>query len=122
MGRLEGMQMKQILLIASLFTLISTQAFAGFFTNRQGWNDKDPALKKGYVMGAYDEMTTPWVTDKEDIVTQKRKISKCAVDMGLSDDSLVEIVDNYYTDLEQWSNPPNIALRVGLLKVCKMLQ
>lgn len=73
-------------------------------------------------MGAYDEMTTPRVTDKEDIVTQKRKISKCVVDMGLSDDSLVEIVDNYYTDLEQWSNPPNIALRVGLLKVCKMLQ
>ena len=116
------MQMKQILLIASLLTLISTQASAGFFNNRQDWHDSNPALKKGYVMGVYDEILTPFESDSEDYIARKRKLSKCVVDMGLTDDSLVEIVDNYYTDLDQWSNPPNIALRVGLLKVCKMLQ
>ena len=73
-------------------------------------------------MGVHDEILTPFESDSEDYIARKRKLSKCVVDMGFTDESLVEIVDNYYTDLDQWSNPPNIALRVGLLKVCKMLQ
>ncbi|MDA9795757.1 hypothetical protein N9C22_05860 [Paracoccaceae bacterium] len=111
--------MKQFLLAASLLTLIGTQASAAFLTNRQQWNDANPVIKKGFVHGVFAEMIEIWLEDKSRIINLKAKVHRCAGDMALTDKALVEIVDNYYTDLENWSHPANVALRLGLAKVCK---
>ena len=41
-------------------------------------------------------------------------------DMAITDIALMEIVDSHYTDLENWGDSANIALRQGLFKVCKV--
>jgi len=34
--------------------------------------------------------------------------------------SFVEIVNEYYSDEENWNTPPNIALDIGLKKFCNI--
>ena len=111
--------MKQFLLAASLLMFIGSQASAAFLNNRQEWNDATTLQKIGFVQGVFAELVTIWTTDSESIATQKTKLNKCAVEMGLTSSSMVDIVDKHYDDLENWSQRANIALRLGLLKICK---
>ena len=112
--------MKQFLLAVSLLTLIGTQASAGFLTNRQEWNNASETKKLGYVQGVYSEMTLVWPSDTQDTLARKRAKKNCAQDLGLTDRALVEIVDSHYTDLENWTDPANIALHFGMVKICKV--
>jgi len=112
--------MKQILLIVSLSMLIGTQASAVFFPNRQAWDGASYVEKRGFVQGVFDEMLEVWSTDTQDTMARKRKVYRCAADMALTDTSLVEIVDSHYSNLENWGDSANIALRLGLFKICKV--
>ena len=114
--------MKQFLLAASLLTLIGTQASAGFLTNRQEWNNASHNQKAGFVQGVFSEMVMNWTTDSKTITDLKAKLHICVSDMKLTDLALVDVVDSHYTDLEQWADPANIALRIGLLKVCNLYE
>ncbi|MDA8740845.1 hypothetical protein N9M73_06945 [Rhodobacteraceae bacterium] len=49
----EGMQMKQILLIASLLTFMGTQVSAVFLINSQEWNAAAEMTQAGFVQGVY---------------------------------------------------------------------
>lgn len=112
--------MKQTLLLVSLLTLIGSQASAAFLTNRQEWNDANSVIKKGFVQGVFAEMIEIWLSDQSEIILLKQKVYRCARDMAMTDIALMEIVDSHYTDLENWGDSANIALRQGLFKVCKV--
>jgi hypothetical protein len=67
-------------------------------------------------------MVMNWTTDSKTTTDLKAKLHICVSDMKLTDFALVDVVDSHYTDLEQWADPANIALRIGLLKVCNLYE
>ena len=111
--------MKQFLLAASLLTFIGSQASAGFQSNRGDWNDLPSAQKVGFVQGVLTEWMQRFTSDSESIIAQKEKVSRCVIDEDFRGSDLVDIIDGHYTNLENWTDPPHIAVRVGLLKVCR---
>jgi hypothetical protein len=62
----------------------------------------------------------PYTTDSTDIISLKQDVLKCVMEEDVKAGDLIDIIDNHYTNLENWTDPPHIALRLGLLKVCRL--
>ncbi|MDB9740223.1 hypothetical protein OAA87_02070 [Amylibacter sp.] len=107
------------IILTLLLLIISTQTSSGFLDNRQAWQTMPELKKTGYVMGVVDEMIQLISSDIPEESTRKLRLRDCIIKMQLDTDAIKDIVDNHYTDLGNWQNPPNIALRQGLWKVCK---
>ena len=112
--------MKQFLLAASLLTFIGSQASAGYFDNRGDWKDLPQAQKVGFVQGVLTEWMQKYTTDSTDISSLKEDVQRCVLEEEFKGSDLIDIIDNHYTNLENWTNSPHIALRIGLLKVCRL--
>ena len=107
------------IILTLLLLIISTQTSSGFLDNRQAWQTMPELKKTGYVMGVVDEMIQLISSDIPEESTRKLRLRDCIIKMQLDTDAIKDIVDNHYTDLGNRQNPPNIALRQGLWKVCK---
>jgi hypothetical protein len=108
------------IILTLLLLIISTQASSSFVNNRQEWETMPELKQTGYVMGVVEEMIQLISSDIPETRTHKVRLHDCIIKMQLDTEALKDIVDNYYTDLGNWQNSPNIALRQGLWKVCKM--
>ena len=43
---------------------------------------------------------------------------KCLLDKDFNSSDMIEVVNNFYSDLSKWEAPPFQALLLGLRKVC----
>lgn len=96
----------------ALLTTLASQAEAGFVKNRSGWEELTSDAQSGYVMGAYDWMSQ--VAPVEDNLS----IHNCVINIGFNSSDMIEVVNNFYSDLSKWEAPPFQALLLGLRKVC----
>ena len=76
----------------------------------------------GFVQGFLTEWMQRYTTDSTHINSQKEDVQRCVIEEAFKGSHLVDIIDNHYTNLEHWTDPPHIALRIGLLKVCKIYE
>ena len=111
--------MKQVLLIVSLLMLIGTQASAGYFSNRGDWKDLPEAQKAGFGQGVLSQYLQTFKNDSAAVIAEKEEIANCVIDEDFRASDLVDIIDSHYTNLENWTDAPHNALRIGLLKVCR---
>lgn len=65
-------------------------------------------------------MTLVVTTDSARTASWKQKITDCVYNMKLTGSDMKDVIDTHYSELENWQNPPNIALRLGLQKVCQV--
>ena len=65
-------------------------------------------------------MTLFVTTDSARTASWKQKITDCAYNMKLTGSDMKDVIDTHYSELENWQNPPNFALRLGLQKVCQV--
>jgi hypothetical protein len=111
--------MKQFFLAVSLLTLIGTQASAAFPTNRQNWDELPQMYKFGFAVGVYMEMSQGYVFDSPEADKVSDIYFECVRDLQINAGSMVKIIDTFYSELENFSEPANLALVHGLAKVCK---
>lgn len=111
--------MKQFLLAASLLTFIGSQASAGYFDNRGDWKDMPRWEQIGFVQGVLSQALQRFQNDSAEVLAEKEEIARCVLDEDFSASDLVDIVDGHYTNLENWTNPPHVALSLGVGKVCR---
>ena len=78
------------------------------------------SILRQYAQGAFDEMTLVMTTDPDKITRWKNKVLNCAVNMKLTANNMIEVINTHYSELENWQYPPHIALRQGLQKVCQV--
>ena len=107
-------------ILAVLLVIISTKASSGFWDNRQDWEKSTKMAQLGYAPGVFDEMTLTMHYDTPEVAATKNEFRECVMKMQLNVGALRDIIDNHYTDLANWQDPPKIALRIGLMKVCKI--
>jgi len=109
------------IILAVVLMIISTQASSvGFLADRQDWEKNSELAQIGYAMGVLDEMIQHMYHDTSEVTANKDQLIACIVKMQLDSNTLPDIIENHYSDLGNWQDPPQIALRIGLLKVCKM--
>ena len=109
------------IILAVVLMIISTQASSvGFLADRQDWEKHSGLAQIGYAMGALDEMIQYMPYDTPEVTAIKDQLIACIVKMQLDSNTLPDIIETHYSDLGNWQDPPQIALRIGLLKVCKM--
>ena len=110
---------KHITILSAFLMMITPQVSSGIVENRDSWNKMDLTLKFGYVIGVWDTMTLYLVGEPKRATSYKDKLLACGNQMELAM-SFVEIVNEYYSDEENWNTPPNIALDIGLKKFCNI--
>ena len=107
-------------IFTALILTFATQAAAGFLVDRNDWNRMSLSSQNFYAMGNFDQIIVDITNDAKRVKKMKDKIEKCALEMNLQSTDLVDIVNAHYQDLENWQHPPNVALLLGLGKVCKL--
>ena len=108
-------------IMISLLLAFATQAVAGFVINRQKWQGLGafPGYQNGYALGVYDQFTQRYVGAETDNA-MRFQITKCSKDLGLTSLDFVDIINNQFTNLENWKMPPYMALAAGLIEVCNI--
>lgn len=113
--------MKLLTITSAFLIMIFTQASsAGFLRDRQDWEKQSGQAQIGYAMGVLDEMIQHMYHDTPDTTSDKDQLVACIVKLQLDSEALSDIIESHYSDLGNWQDPPKIALRIGLMKVCKM--
>tara|TARA_B100000780_G_C21052023_1_gene422502 strand:- start:142 stop:495 length:354 start_codon:yes stop_codon:yes gene_type:complete len=110
-------------IMIALLLAFATQSMAGFVINKQKWQDLAafPGYQNGYALGAYDQFTQRYVgAEAENEVRQQ--ITSCSKNLELTSRDFVDIINNQYTDLENWKTAPYMILLHGLIEVCNIKQ
>jgi len=110
--------MKHLVLSLSLTVSLATAAQSGYINNRDDWVNFDKELKEPFVLGMYEVITSHAhdATAKE--IKWKKTVLDCMYEMEASATTLVDMVDNYYQDLGNWSKPLIQAVIDGLHEIC----
>ena len=111
--------MKHLLLILSFTLSLATSANAGFYNDRSDWNELGH-LKPFYLQGLFDEISLMKLGDDDTTLEFKANLHDCISQYGVKADTLVDMVDNYYQDVANWTVRPRHALVQSLIKFCKL--
>ena len=111
--------MKQLLLILSLTLGLATAANAGFYNDRSDWNELGN-FKEYYVMGLFDVISLKNLGDDDAKLKFKDNLVNCIIKYKVKSNTLVDLVDNYYQDVANWTVRPKSALVQSLIKFCKL--
>ena len=113
--------MKRLLTISLFISALTTTASAGFIDNKTLWDQMSNLQKTGYVQGVFDFFTQTR-SDNEELNSLKEQRLQCLVDMDMTAQGVVDLVDTMYqNDISIWKHPPFIALINGLTKCVETL-
>lgn len=104
-----------ILTTATVLAINPMQA-ATFLNKKADWDKLSGLEQLGYVMGVFD-WNQVGVTG-ETLYSYRTDLGNCVVDLGLTSNHMIEIVNSEYSDLSKWDMPPYGVLSDGLRKVC----
>ena len=111
--------MKLTLLILSFTLGYATVAQSGFVNNRDAWEDMSPMEQVVYVQGLWDSSLSPLASDKEQVRKEKINIQMCFDEAKASARTMVDMIDDYYKDIENWREQPLQGLFVAMGSFCK---
>ena len=111
--------MKKLPLILSFTLVLTTAASAGFYNDRSDWNELQN-FKQYYVMGLFDEISLQNLGDDYAQLEFKDNLVNCIIKYKVKSNTLVDLVDNYYQDVANWTVRPRHALVQSLIKFCKL--
>lgn len=106
-------------LIAGILALVgsATSATGGFFDNKASWDEVPPTLRHGYAMGYWDRMMM-LSTEATGLNNYMMDLEACVLELELSAQHLVEIIDLQYQDVSTWQFGPGFVLAKGLREAC----
>jgi hypothetical protein len=110
--------MRLIALLLSLTLGLTTAAQAGFFNNRNDWNELPQHIKQGYAAGLYEGFTMPTNDDSKAARRWKAAVAECSQEMSFNIDTIVDLIENYYLDVANWKDSPLIAMMYSLDRAC----
>ena len=112
--------MLQRLSVIIISIVLTSPAWAEYIGNKQAWDRLSTSIQYGYVMGAYDEITTGYTDDSSSQVAYKQRVGNCIYDAKLRSNDLVELINTTYRkEVSMWRFPPNIILRIALEEYCR---
>ena len=106
-------------LAALLIALSSKSVLAGFINDKNDWDLLTDGAKTGYVFGVFDLTTGMSNGDKEQDLLNK-KLYQCAVERGMIDEDVFELIEQGYTSRSTKKHPPFLYLIDGLQKLCNL--
>ena len=110
--------MNKLLLIVSFTLGLATAAQSGYINNRDDWVNFDEEMKEPFLFGMYEVITSHDQNATAKQIKWKKTVLDCMYEMEASAATLVDMVDNYYQDLGNWSKPVIQAVYDGLHKIC----
>ena len=111
--------MRYLILTLSFTLGLATVANAGFYNDRGDWNELGK-FKEYYVMGLFDEISLQNLGDDDAKLEFKDNLVNCIIKYKVKSNTLVDLVDNYYQDVANWTVRPRHALVQSLIKFCKL--
>ena len=97
----------------------STSVLAGFINDKDDWDLLSDGAKTGYVFGIFDLTTGISNGDNEQDLLNK-KLYQCAVEKGMKDEDLFELIEQGYSSRSTKKHPPFLYLIDGLQKLCNL--
>ena len=109
----------RLLLAIWLSCCVATPSLASFVANRGVWNDLSEAEKLTYVIGAADRhLIIVTNSDGSYDPTLVFRDQKCLYANKIGAVDLVQLVEDGYTNIENWSRPAAGVLVAGLGTLC----
>ena len=110
--------MKQLILILSFTFGLTTAANAEMFPNREAWIKHSDQFQQTYLMGLYDGIMTIGHEEPGYEEIWKDKVEDCMIEMDANSKTLKDMVDNFYSDVGNWTTSVVEALGKSLHKAC----
>lgn len=103
----------------AIYLLAATGANSGFLENRGDWNDQNELAKLGYVMGAADRhlMVLGGGEHTSSNARVLRQLS-CLGELDVDSSDLLQLVEEFYSDIEKWSWPPSAVTMGVIFQLC----
>ena len=110
--------MRHLILTLSLVLGLAIAANAAFIDNRDAWVKVGDDYQEAFIMGLYEGIIGETNDDSRAAKKWKDKVANCMFGMNATSATLKDMIDNYYSDLANWSKPANQALIDALHKTC----
>ena len=105
----------RVLLNSVLLALLSNSfSFAASVSNFGQWRGINPILKTVYISGVLDTFIRPLEEprDHEEFVM---RFNSCLKDFNITVVEIVQMVDNFYLNTQNWGSSPQEAIRFQLI-------